>query len=174
MGTRRVFRPLTCSARATGVAIVALVALAGCADSTPELTIDQQVDLAQTELLDAGATPEVAACVVRLARDDLRVGPIDELTRDELILSCERAQAVLDGDDSPPDDGSLAFVDGPDTLGDDAALDSLWRSCEDGSGAACDELFEKAPVGSGYELFGVSCGERDEVLRCSELDEEPE
>ncbi len=158
------------------IVLAALVAagLAGCAQSAPAPTIDERADQAHDDLIEAGASPEVAACVVRLARDDLRSGPIDDLAREELLLSCERAQAVLDGDgDGAVATDSLAFVEGPDTLGDDPALDSLWRSCEDGSGAACDELFERAPLGSDYERFGVSCGDRDEVLRCSELDEEP-
>ncbi len=130
------------------------------------------MDRTEAELTEAGASAEVAACVVRLARHDLRAGPIDDLTRDELLLSCERTQALLDGDADLDESDSLAFVDGPNTLGDDPVLDDLWRSCEDGSGAACDELFERAPVGSDYEWFGVTCGERDEVLHCSELDEE--
>lgn len=158
------------------IVIAALVAVgaAGCSESTPQPTIDERVGQAQDDLIEAGASPEVAACVVRLARDDLRAGPIDDLVREELLLSCERAQAVLDGNGADADaDDSLAFVEGPDTFGDDPALDALWRSCEDGSGAACDELFEQAPVGSDYEQFGVSCGDRDEVLRCSDLDEEP-
>lgn len=153
------------------LAAVVAVGLAACSESTAAPTIDERADQAQDDLIEAGVSPEVAACVIRLARDDLRAGPIDDLTREELLVSCERAQAVLDGE-VDPDPDSLAFVEGPHTLGDDPVLDSLWRSCEDGSGAACDELFEQAPLGSDYERFGVSCGDRDEVLRCSELDEE--
>lgn len=156
--------------------VVALVGcaivLACCSDPTPEFTVDERTEQAQVELVEAGASPEVADCVVRLARQELRVGPIDELTRDELLLTCERTQALLDGADEADGADRLAFVDGPDTFGDDPALDSLWRGCEEGSGAACDELFEQAPVGSDYERFGVSCGDRDEMLFCSELDED--
>lgn len=152
-------------------AVASVVVVAGCSDPPPELTLDERIEQAQLELVEAGASPEVADCVVRLARQDLRVGPIDELTRDELLLTCERTQALLDGEGEVDDGDVLAFVEGPDTLGDDPALDALWRSCEEGSGAACDELFELAPLGSDYERFGVSCGDRDELLLCSELDE---
>lgn len=157
---------------AGAIAAVVAVVATGCSDPPPELTVEQRIEQAQVDLVEAGASPEVADCVVRLARQDLRFGPIDELTRDELLMSCERTQALLDGVDAVDPD-SLASVDGPDTLGDDPALDSLWRACEEGSGAACDELFVLAPVGSDYERFGVSCGDRDDVLNCSELDEEP-
>ncbi len=56
----------------------------------------------------------------------------------------------------------------PQTLGDDAVLDDLWHRCEQGSGAACDQLFEQAPLNSGYESFGLSCGNRPDVLRCGQ------
>ena len=48
--------------------------------------------------------------------------------------------------------------------------DRLWTACDEGSGSACDELFAAAPVGSEYERFGVSCGDRPDVLDCAELD----
>ncbi len=162
----------TVSAAGAIVATVALV-LGGCSSETPEVTLDERVEQAEAELVADGATAEVAACVVRLARHDLRRGELDDLVADELLLTCERAESILDGGESD-DVGSLAFVDGPDTLGDDRVLDDLWRACAEGSGLACDELFEKAPVGSDYERFGVSCGDREEILHCSELDAEDE
>ncbi len=58
----------------------------------------------------------------------------------------------------------------PDGLGDDALLDLLWGDCESGSGEACDELFRRAPVGSTYEEFGYTCGDRPEVIVCTDLD----
>lgn len=61
----------------------------------------------------------------------------------------------------------------PQTLGDDAVLDDLWHRCEQGSGAACDQLFEQAPLNSGYESFGLSCGNRPEVLRCGQEMDQP-
>jgi len=152
--------------------LIALLAGA-CAETSTPLTVDQRVASTEAQLKADGATAEVAACVVSLARHDLRRGPLDDLAREELMLSCERAQASLeseDGENRAPND--LAFVDGPHTLGDDPALDRLWVACEEGSGAACDELFEMSPVGSDYERFAVSCGDRDEILHCSELDSE--
>ena len=154
-------------------ALVALLALAaGCSEGTPALTTDQLVDETRAELIDAGADADVADCVLRLAERELRVGPLDDLTRDELLLNCRRAVDVLDGGatDAETSDRSLAFVEGPNTLGDDPELDRLWRACQDGLGQACDQLFEQSPVGSDYEQFGVSCGNRDEILDCSELD----
>ncbi|MEZ5409116.1 MAG: hypothetical protein R2761_13885 [Acidimicrobiales bacterium] len=56
----------------------------------------------------------------------------------------------------------------PRTLGDDPVLDDLWHRCEQGSGAACDQLFQQAPLNSDYESFGLSCGNRPDVLRCTE------
>lgn len=158
---------------AVAIAMVVLGFVAGCSDPPSELTVDERIEQTQVELVEAGVAPDVADCVVRLARQDLRDGPIDELTRDELLVSCERTRALLDREDEADDPERLAFDDGPNTLGDDPVLDSLWRSCEQGSGAACDELFEQAPLGSDYERFGVNCGDRDDVLNCSELDEEP-
>ncbi len=61
----------------------------------------------------------------------------------------------------------------PQTLGDDAVLDDLWHRCEQGSGAACDQLFEQAPLNSGYESFGLSCGNRPDVLRCGQEMDQP-
>ncbi len=48
-------------------------------------------------------------------------------------------------------------------------LDRLWDRCEAGEGVACDDLWNQAPIGSEYERFGVTCGEREEVLNCSDL-----
>ena len=158
--------------RGVSTAVVLLAAtVVGCSETVPELTMDERLDQARTQLVADGVTPEVATCVVRLARHDLRIGALDDLTRDELVRSCERAQVVLNGGGGAAPDDSLAFTEGPDTLGDDPTLDALWRSCEEGSGAACDQLFTEAPTGSDYEWFGVSCGDRDEILHCSELDE---
>lgn len=70
-------------------------------------------------------------------------------------------------------DGPGPFIVGdepqpPHAFGDDADLDELWIQCADGSGHACDRLFDEAPLGSEYERFGVSCGERGDVLHCQE------
>jgi hypothetical protein len=55
----------------------------------------------------------------------------------------------------------------PVTLGDDPVLDDLWHRCGDGSGAACDQLFDRAPPNSDYESFGLSCGNRPDILQCA-------
>lgn len=60
----------------------------------------------------------------------------------------------------------------PFERGDSLVLDLLWFKCEGGDGASCDELFEQSPLGSDYEAFGVSCGDRDDVLNCVDLDVE--
>lgn len=46
--------------------------------------------------------------------------------------------------------------------GSDPYLDLLWDWCSDGDFAACDDLFRSSPVGSTYELFGDTCGLRNE------------
>lgn len=61
----------------------------------------------------------------------------------------------------------------PKSLGDDPVLDDLWHRCEQGSGAACDQLFEQAPLNSDYESFGLSCGNRPDVLRCTQEMDQP-
>ena len=152
------------------VCVAAVLTLSGCAEPEPEITLEDRVDQLQDELVGGGATPDVAECVTRLARYDLRTGDLDPIALDELKLNCERAERILN-DDGGDDDQTLAFVDGPHTLGDDPELDRLWRACADGSGQACDDLFRESPVGSEYERFGVSCGDRDGILDCRELDE---
>ena len=154
----------------TAVVLAVCLLCTGCVEADPVPTAQEVVDRTESALIAQGLSTEVAECVVRLGRYDLRVGPLDDVTADELTLTCERAQSVLDGGDGD-DDSTPTAVDGPDTLGDDSSLDQLWRKCEGGSGSDCDELFRQAPVGSDYEQFGVSCGRRDDVLNCSELDE---
>lgn len=57
--------------------------------------------------------------------------------------------------------------------GDDPQLDALWDACAAGEGKACDDLYHAAPVDSEYEEFGYTCGNRPQVILCTELDEEP-
>jgi hypothetical protein len=59
------------------------------------------------------------------------------------------------------------------TYGDDPALDELWDACAAGSGKACDDLYFAAPTDSEYETFGYTCGNRPNLIICTELDEEP-
>ncbi len=155
-----------------GCAAALAVLVSGCVEVEPELTLEQQVDIFQENLLDDGVDVDVADCVTRLAEHDLRSGGIDPVALDELILNCERAEEILNDEGTDDKAGqTLAFADGPITLGDDPQLDRLWQECADGSGAACDELFAQSPIGSEYEQFGVTCGDRNEVLDCAELDE---
>ena len=73
---------------------------------------------------------------------------------------------MLNAPEEIPDD--IPFT-GPVTYGDDPELDELWDLCDAGDGVACDELWSRAPIGSEYERFGVTCGEREEILNCSDL-----
>lgn len=159
---------------AAAIGLLALPAAAGVLFLTgSEDEIDAEATLVQ-ELSADGERADVIECVLRLAARDLRTGPLDQAARDELVTGCRAARdgAVDPTAYEPPE--NLASVDhGPSTFGDDLALDALWRSCEEGSGAACDQLFRDAPVGTAYEAFGLSCGDRPDVLHCAELDIDP-
>lgn len=133
-------------------------------------TPDLGAELVQS-LAYEGHADEVVDCVIRLAADDLEFGPLSDLDRDELIAGCRAARAALEP--RPPDEPAPP-IDRPVEFGDDAALDQLWVACENGLGSACDDLFGRAPLGSEYERFGLTCGDRPGVLRCSELDAPPD
>jgi hypothetical protein len=78
------------------------------------------------------------------------------------------------GADAPeaPEPGEFPTVDPEaDEYGDDPTLDELWDQCAEGSGKACDDLFWLAPLDSKYEQFGYTCGERENLTLCKELDE---
>ena len=78
----------------------------------PELTLEQQVDIFQANLLDDGVDGDVADCVTRLAEHDLRSGGIDPVALDELILNCERAEDILNDQGTDDQAGqTLAFAD---------------------------------------------------------------
>jgi type IV pilus biogenesis protein CpaD/CtpE len=87
------------------------------------------------------------------------------------------AGAPLVADTSVPDptapaQGQYPTVDpAAVNYGDDATLDGLWDQCAEGSGQACDDLYWLAPLGSACEEFGYTCGDRDNIVLCSELDE---
>lgn len=55
--------------------------------------------------------------------------------------------------------------------GDDPDLDGLWDACAAGSGKACDDLYYAAPLDSEYEEFGYTCGDRPNVIICTEIDD---
>lgn len=132
----------------------------GCSSAQPERATEAK-PATVVDLMDQGYTAEVSSCVVGLADGEVP-GP----AQIELIESCQRASDMLNASDEAPE--QLPF-DQPSAYGDDAALDLLWDECADGSGGACDQLWSNAPLGSAYEEFGVSCGDRPNILNCAEL-----
>ncbi len=142
---------------------------AGCSSLDPELVADWSGDTERSLLAD-GVEEGVVSCVLDVAGDDLERGALSEEVLDELVRSCRIARVATEQrtEDLIPD-VELALTEVAWTFGDDPELDQLWVECEQGDGGACDELFEKSPVGSLYEDFGVSCGNRPDVLHCSEL-----
>jgi hypothetical protein len=102
-------------------------------------------------------------------------GPETATVRDLTTALADPVPLVLPAAPDGPTASTAADQPSPPTVyGDDPALDGLWDGCRDGSGLACDQLFEQAPIGSEYERFGVSCGERPDVLHCQlELDGTP-
>ena len=151
-------------------ALLALTA-AGCSVSGHVAGVNWAATNERT-LLDQGVDAAVVTCIIDLGGRDAQQGPLAALAVEELSNHCRTARlAVRELEIGAVPDPEAALVDVPWTLGDDAALDGLWVRCEQGEGAACDELFELSPVGSGYEDFGVTCGNRPDVLDCRELDE---
>lgn len=160
------------------VCCLALAACTGRDSAQPAYDVELRQSLTEAEL-----HAEVIDCVLQLGSDELRRGPLTPAMKDELVVSCERAQQVLDESEyasggseagGPSSGGGLAFSDDPADdqrlgYGHDAVLDRLWDRCDAGDGEACDRLFEQSPVGSEYEEFGLTCGNRDLVLDCEEL-----
>lgn len=141
---------------------VPILLLAGAACSGPPLeVVETTPDDVVQELLGEGHSVEVSSCVAGLGESRDTTASLAQL-----IEACSRAAALLNEPDSPPP--TLAMV-GPTHYGDDSTLDALWDRCAAGDGSACDELWESSPVGSAYEQFGVTCGDRPEVLDCGDL-----
>ncbi len=124
--------------------------------------------------VEMGLSNSIAQCVVGWS-DRLELAPVDpsqerdaaeQLLIDEAIESCTTADALVNPPEQDPE--RLAFDDQPYAFGDDPELDVLWTQCELGDGQACDDLWEQAPVGSEYESFGVTCGQRLDLLNCTE------
>lgn len=123
--------------------------------------------------VDGGMSSDVADCYVGLGQREFDlefllpgVAPeSDQPLLDEMLGSCQDAVAMLDTEEPP---ARVSFGVGPFNIGDDRYLDALWVACDRGDGASCDVLWEEAPVGSVYESFGVTCGNRPEVLNCTE------
>lgn len=158
-------------------AVGALWILVGCSAliDDEQTAVPTDVDV-HDELVDGGQPADVADCVVRLAEDQIDRNTYDAVLEAELISACVAARATLDGESTGGLAGSapqnMAFAeDEPYDYGDDPTLDRLWDACQQGSGQACDDLFSAAPFNSGYEDFGLSCGDRPDILRCTDLDQ---
>lgn len=157
--------------RMCGVAAMAAIAV-GCSSSEPT-PLSVSADEVVLAYVDGGMSADVADCLVGLGRRqfDLEsllpdaVSAENELLLDEMRRSCADAVDAL----SEEDLGEQAdFDSGPFNVGDDMYLDELYAGCAAGDGADCDELWEEAPVGSAYEAYGVTCGNRPEILDCTE------
>lgn len=155
--------------------VFALLLLLGACSTASEEALPPLRSEVVEAYLDTGLSENVASCVVGLGERQVELIDLDPSTPtppetqeliDEIVLSCVEAEKLSnpDFDESP----ALAFSSEPDVFGDDTGLDELWLWCEAGDGAACDELWQIAPVGSTYERFGVTCGERFDLLDCSE------
>ncbi len=158
------------------VVAAVLFSFSACSTSA-DYTGPSNAELAEQALLDDGVAPDVVDCVLRLGRRRLAMTEMAPAEMDELTATCEVARARLNGESADPlaasagADATDAPSNRPHTFGDDPLLDALWTSCEIGTGNACDELFVTAPPDSEYERFGLSCGGREDVLHCVELDQ---
>lgn len=155
------------------LALVA-IAITGFNDDSVVPTVEELSTELAGELAAQGHEPDVIDCVVGIAERRFRYGSLDDTTRDELVNSCEMAQKGLNNVEPEIPEAEPQSVGGVKTYGDDPELDRLWDRCKEGEGSACDELFNKSPLGSAYEEFGLSCGQRQEVLDCTELDRSEE
>ncbi len=153
-------------------ALLTLPAVAGVLHlASPDEPPDPSDALVRS-LVSAGEPSPIIECVLRLDERDLRVGPLEPAAQRELVEGCHTARDALVSDVAWDPPAALADAVQPLGFGDDPRLDQLWLACEEGSGAACDRLFETAPVNSAYETFGLTCGDRPDVLDCAELDRE--
>ena len=150
--------------------VVALISTA-CSSTEPVVVSVTEEDVVLA-YVDGGTDADVADCFVGLGQrefdlDALLPGAAPEADRpliDEMFTSCLDAVAILNTEDPPP---RQSFDTGPFNIGDDMYLDVLWVACDRGDGSACDALWEESPVGSMYEAFGVTCGNRAEILDCA-------
>ncbi len=153
------------------VTVVVVVAV-GCSSPQPTAVSVSQEDVVLA-YVDEGMNAEVADCLVGLGSREFELDALlpgkapegDLLLIDEMLRSCTDAVAILSEEDLV---ARRNFESGPFNIGDDLYLDELWTGCARGNGADCDRLWEDAPVGSMYETFGVTCGNRSEILDCTE------
>ena len=157
----------------TALVVSTMLLVSGC--STVPDAAAPTADIVIARHIEAGMSPSVADCVVGIGSQELTLAALlPDGARDQtedalymaLIASCEEASAFVNREPVEPE--TLAFDDEPFTRGDDPLLDRLWDLCGEGDGEACDRLWETAAVGSDYERFGVTCGERDQLLDCTE------
>lgn len=150
--------------------------LSSCSLPSQTEEVLDPVESFQAELVEAGVDDDVAECVIHLGQREIERAELSAVAADELEVICQRAlgESTISpvGSELTADEANDELAIQPFTNGDDASLDQLWSQCADGVGASCDQLFQDSPVGSEYEQFGVSCGQRDAVLDCAELDEE--
>jgi hypothetical protein len=130
-------------------------------------------DAIADSLMANGIGESAAKCAARIQAESKGEFFDDDASRGKLqnvIDTCLSTQSGTNSaDDAKPE--KLAFVE-PQRYGDNRLLDSLWDQCKAGKGSTCDELFSKAPVGSEYEKFGLNCGDRSDILHCSDLDKQ--
>ncbi len=157
---------------------LAVLILGLCLALTACTGADEPAELSRDEVLTAyagqGLEPGVAECVIGLGEREVELAElapgadVDDMTGAlvaEVIASCEDAASILSAE--PPAPEVLAFDAGPFAFGDDNRLDFLYTQCEAGDGRACDRLWTDAPIGSEYEQFGVTCGNRPDLLDCT-------
>ena len=158
----------------------AIVAVTGCSlveaeSASTATTVPPDVVAYWGEV---GENESVAECIGELGRrnfspdellaaaDGRAIDPETDAQLNELVESCRQAH-----DDATAVEPDLQIVgNAPTKFGDDAHLDQLYVVCGNGSGSACDQLFDEAPVGSEYEEYGLTCGDRPDVVDCAELD----
>ncbi|MCP5026808.1 MAG: hypothetical protein GY929_11050 [Actinomycetia bacterium] len=141
-------------------------------------------EAAIVDLVDAGSfTGADAACwvdgvVAELGREYVENPDLDLTRFEQQTMVTITASCVADLSDSPEAGsasvGSAVAADRPAepmAYGDDARLDRLWDACAAGNGLACDTLFWDSAPSSDYEAFAESCGSREEVGLCAELDD---
>ncbi len=172
---------VTTAARLPVLFLALMLLSSSCSTDGSAPPTESAKDRTASDLADLDVEPGVSECVIRLAGgqlDDPAAEPLGSAALGELVETCVDLGTASDAA-AAADSASDQTVDpsrsspppaGPHTNGDDPELDRLWSRCESGSGAACDELFEQAPVASDYERFGLTCGSRELVLHCAELD----
>lgn len=161
-------RSIAWAGASSAVILGLIAALALLSAEADQIEVDYAAETADL-LARRGHNEQVIECVVRLAERELTVAALSEAALEEITEGCDETDRILAFAQSQPVAVPELADNVPNALGDDAALDRLWESCEAGGGADCDALFEQAPPGTDYERFGLTCGERPNVLYCTDL-----